>query len=85
MEGLYRDLGDKDSLIARIIVRELRQLIESGSASSGMLPKLKSCISAVEGGVERAHILDGRMQHALLLEVFTPEGIGTMVTMEPVP
>ncbi|MCP3996401.1 MAG: acetylglutamate kinase [bacterium] len=85
VEGLYRDLGDKDSLIARIIVSELEELIESGSASSGMLPKLRSCISAVEGGVEQAHILDGRMQHALLLEVFTPEGIGTMVTMEPVP
>ncbi len=84
VEGLYRDLGDKDSLIARIIVKDLRDLIDSGSASSGMLPKLRSCISAVEGGVERAHILDGRMQHALLLEVFTPEGIGTMVTMEPV-
>jgi acetylglutamate kinase len=85
VEGLYRDLGDKESLIARIIVPELNKLIATGSASSGMIPKLRSCIAAVEGGVERAHILDGRMQHALLLEVFTPEGIGTMVTMEPVP
>ncbi len=84
VEGLYRDLGDKDSLIARIVVHDLEELITSGSASSGMLPKLRSCISAVRGGVERAHILDGRMQHALLLEVFTPEGIGTMITMEPV-
>lgn len=84
VEGLYRDLGDRDSLIARIVVDDLKKLIASGSASSGMLPKLKSCIAAVQGGVERAHILDGRMQHALLLEVFTPEGIGTMITMEPV-
>jgi acetylglutamate kinase len=84
VEGLYRDLGDKDSLIARIIVSDLSKLIQSGSASAGMIPKLRSCIAAVEGGVERAHILDGRMQHALLLEVFTPEGIGTMITMEPV-
>ena len=84
VEGLYRDLGDKDSLIARIVVPELEELIASGSASSGMLPKLQSCISAVRGGVARAHILDGRMQHALLLEIFTPEGIGTMITMEPV-
>ncbi len=84
VEGLYRDLGDKDSLIARIVSKDLVELIEAGSASAGMLPKLRSCISAIEGGVERAHILDGRMQHALLLEVFTPEGIGTMVTMEPV-
>jgi acetylglutamate kinase len=85
VEGLYSDLGNKNSLIARIIVPDLKKLIASGSASSGMLPKLRSCISAIEGGVQRAHILDGRMQHALLLEVFTPEGIGTMVTMEPVP
>ena len=85
VEGLYRDLGDKDSLIARITVDDLKHLIESGSVSAGMLPKLQSCISAVSGGVERAHILDGRMQHAVLLEVFTPEGIGTMVTLEPVP
>jgi acetylglutamate kinase len=85
VEGLYRDLGDRDSLIARITVPDLEKLIVSGSVSAGMLPKLQSCISAVSGGVERAHILDGRMQHALLLEIFTPEGIGTMVTMEPVP
>lgn len=84
VEGLYRDLGDKDSLIARIVKDDLLELIRTGSASAGMLPKLRSCVSAIEGGVERAHILDGRMQHALLLEVFTPEGIGTMVTMEPV-
>ena len=82
VEGLYRDLGDRDSLIQRIVAKDLEHLIESGSASAGMLPKLRSCISAVNGGVERAHILDGRMQHALLLEVFTPEGIGTMITRE---
>lgn len=85
VEGLYRDLGNEDSLIARIIVADLLELIAGGSVSAGMLPKLEACIAAVRGGVERAHILDGRMQHALLLEIFTPEGIGTMVTMEPVP
>jgi acetylglutamate kinase len=85
VEGLYRDLGNEDSLIARIIVPDLLELISGGSVSAGMLPKLEACIAAVQGGVERAHILDGRMQHALLLEIFTPEGIGTMVTMEPVP
>ena len=84
VEGLYHDLGDQDSLIQRIVAEDLERLIASGSASAGMLPKLRSCISAVNGGVERAHILDGRMQHALLLEVFTPEGIGTMITKEPV-
>ena len=85
VEGLYRDLGDEDSLISRITVPELRRLVASGSVSAGMLPKLTSCIDAVDGGVSRVHILDGRVQHALLLEIFTPEGIGTMVTMEPQP
>jgi len=84
VEGLYRDLGDHDSLIQRITVPALEELIESGSVSSGMLPKLLSCVAAVEAGVDRVHILDGRLQHALLLEIFTPEGIGTMVTKEPV-
>jgi acetylglutamate kinase len=85
VEGLYRDLGDKDSLIARITVPELHELLDSGSVSAGMLPKLDSCMRAIEHGVGRAHILDGRLQHALLLEIFTPEGIGTMMSMEPVP
>ena len=80
VEGLYRDLGDEDSLVSRIGLDDLRTLIASRSVSSGMLRKLASCIAALEGGVERAHILDGRVQHALLLEIFTPEGIGTMVT-----
>jgi acetylglutamate kinase len=85
VEGLYRDLGDEDSLIARITVPELRALIDGGTVSAGMLPKLASCIDAIEGGVLRTHILDGRVQHALLLEIFTPEGIGTMITEAPVP
>lgn len=79
VEGLYRDLGDEGSLISRLTAAELRAVVASGSASAGMLPKLESCIEAVEQGVARAHILDGRVQHALLLEIFTPEGIGTMV------
>jgi acetylglutamate kinase len=82
VEGLYKDLGDRDSLISRIKVPQLRELVGSGSISKGMLPKLQSCIAAIESGVRRAHILDGRMQHALLLEIFTPEGVGTMVVQE---
>jgi acetylglutamate kinase len=85
VEGLYRDLGDENSLIARITSPELRELLDSGSISAGMIPKLQSCHAAVEHGVESAHILDGRVQHALLLEIFTPEGIGTMITKVPVP
>lgn len=83
VEGLYRDLGDQNSLISRITTTELVDLIDSGSISAGMLPKLRACLTAVDGGVGQAHILDGRIQHSLLLEVFTPEGIGTMITREP--
>jgi len=84
VEGLYGDLGDDDSLISRIVVGELEKLVDSSSVSAGMLPKLKSCIAALGGGVERVHILDGRVQHAVLLEIFTPDGIGTMMTLEEV-
>lgn len=85
VEGLYRDLGDADSLMARVTSDDLESLMEGGSVSAGMIPKLEACIDAIKAGVERVHILDGRVQHALLLEIFTPEGIGTMVTREPVP
>ncbi|HSJ71845.1 MAG TPA: acetylglutamate kinase [Acidimicrobiia bacterium] len=83
VEGLYRDLGDENSLVSAITTQELQKLLDSGSVSAGMLPKLRSCVEAVEAGVEQAHILDGRVQHAVLLEVFTREGVGTMVTAEP--
>ena len=85
MEGLYRDLGDHDSLVSRITTPELEEMIDGGSVSAGMFPKLRSAISAVDSGVDQVHILDGRMQHALLLEIFTPEGIGTMITSEQRP
>ena len=81
VEGLYMDLGDQDSLMPRVGISDLEAMIASGSASAGMVPKLRSCISAMNAGVEQAHILDGRVQHALLLEIFTPEGIGTMVEL----
>jgi acetylglutamate kinase len=80
VEGLYRDLGDHNSLISKITTGELTELLDSGSVSQGMLPKLRACVSSVDAGVQSAHILDGRIQHSLLLEVFTPEGIGTMIT-----
>lgn len=79
VEGLYSDLGDEDTLLPRVGISELENMIASGSASAGMVPKLRSCISALKAGVRQAHILDGRVQHAVLLEIFTPEGIGTMV------
>ena len=80
VEGIFRDFSDKSSLIAEMNVREAHSLISSGAAQKGMIPKLSACISAIKGGVERAHIIDGRVPHALLVETFTDEGIGTMVT-----
>ncbi len=77
VEGVYGDHRDPSSLISRMRLSELRDLLPS--ISGGMLPKLSSVLEALEGGVSQAHILDGRTEHALLLEVFTSEGIGTMV------
>ena len=77
--GLYGDLADEASLISRIDVDRLAALADNGVLSEGMIPKVRSCVEAVKSGVSRAHILDGRIPHALLLEFFTREGIGTMV------
>ncbi len=80
VEGVYADPDDPDSLIARMDVSRLWKLVET--MGGGMLPKLRSVAGALDGGVTRAHILDGRVQHALLLEMFTREGVGTMITQE---
>ena len=77
--GLYGDLADEASLISRIDVDRLAALADDGVLSDGMIPKVRSCVEDVKSGVSRAHILDGRIPHALLLEFFTREGIGTMV------
>ena len=77
--GLYGDLADQSSLISRVDVDRLAALVDDGALSEGMIPKARSCVEAVKSGVSRAHILDGRIPHALLLEFFTREGIGTMV------
>ena len=79
IEGLYRDVNDKSSFIPRITVSDAEALIESGIIGGGMLPKLGNCTSAVKNGVNRVHILDGRILHCLLLEIFTNEGVGTMI------
>lgn len=80
VEGVYADAEDAESLISRMKVRELEKLVPS--ISGGMRPKLESILHALDGGVRHAHILDGRVQHAILLEVFTAEGIGTMITSD---
>lgn len=79
IEGVYRDKDDPDSLISEITVSEAKELMNSGYIGGGMLPKLGNCIDAVENGVSRVHILDGRIPHFLLLEIFTNEGIGTAI------
>jgi acetylglutamate kinase len=77
--GLLRDVHDPSTLVHTLTVAELDELLAPGSVSGGMIPKLTSCVRAVRDGVGHAHILDGRVPHALLLEVFTNEGIGTMI------
>ncbi|MBV9666455.1 MAG: acetylglutamate kinase [Actinobacteria bacterium] len=80
IEGLRRQVDDPASLISSISVADLEPLLKDGTIGEGMIPKVASCVRAVRGGVAQAHILDGRQPHALLLEIFTPEGVGTMVT-----
>ena len=79
IEGVYRDKDDPNTLISEITVSEAKELIGSGYIGGGMLPKLGNCIDAVENGVSRVHILDGRIPHFLLLEIFTNKGIGTAI------
>ena len=79
VKGVYRDPEDKSSLISELSVSEARELIDSGTVGGGMLPKLNNCMEAIEDGVSRVHILDGRIPHCLLLEIFTNRGIGTAI------
>ena len=82
IEGVYRDPEDTSSLISELFVNEAKALIENGNVGGGMIPKLQNCIDAIESGVNRVHILDGRIQHCLLLEIFTNKGIGTAILRE---
>ena len=79
VEGVYKDFEDKSSLISEMTVEEAQAFVDSGSLGGGMLPKLQNCIDAIENGVSRVHILDGRIPHCLLLEIFTDKGIGTAI------
>lgn len=78
IEGVYRDINDKSSFISRITASEADELIKSGLIGGGMLPKLNNCTDAIRNGVNRVHILDGRIAHCLLLEIFTKHGVGTV-------
>ena len=79
IEGLYRDINDKSSFISRLTASKAEALIEEGLIGGGMLPKLQNCTDAIREGVSRVHILDGRIAHCLLLEIFTKQGIGTAI------
>lgn len=79
IEGVYRDPKDPESLISKLFVKEAKELISQGNVGGGMIPKLQNCIDAIEEGVSRVHILDGRIKHCLLLEIFTDKGIGTAI------
>lgn len=82
IEGLYKDINDKSSFISRLTASQADKLIEDGWIGGGMLPKLNNCTSAIKAGVNRVHILDGRLPHCLLLEIFTNEGIGTALVAD---
>lgn len=79
VEGLYRDFNDKDTFISRLSAKDAKGLLEEGLIGGGMLPKLNNCIDAINNGVSNVHILDGRILHCLLLEIFTNKGIGTCI------
>ena len=82
IEGVYRDPSDPESLISELHVQEAQSLIDNGNVGGGMIPKLKNCIDAIREGVNRVHILDGRIPHSILLEIFTNKGIGTAILRE---
>ena len=82
VEGLFADLADPGSLLQQLTVAEVEAILAGGEVAAGMVPKLTGIVTALRGGVRRAHILDGRREHALLLELLTDSGVGTMVAAE---
>jgi acetylglutamate kinase len=80
VNGIYKDPINPDTRITGLTIKDVQPLMDQGIISGGMIPKIKACISALNKGVEQVHILDGKIQHSLLLEIFTDEGIGTMIT-----
>ncbi|NSW58159.1 MAG: acetylglutamate kinase [Armatimonadetes bacterium] len=83
VKGILRDVNDESSLISRLELDEARDLMKSDIISKGMIPKVESCILALERGVKRAHMIDGRIPHSILMELFTDQGIGTMIEGDP--
>ena len=85
VEGLLADVDDPTSLISRIHAPSLRALVDDGTLTGGMIPKIAACLHAVAHGVGSAHLLDGRLPHVVLLELFSDSGVGTMITAEAAP
>ena len=85
VRGLLRDPKDESTLIHVVRTREVPALVEEGIISGGMIPKMQCCVDAIHGGVERVHILDGRIPHSILIELLSDEGIGTMMKKEETP
>jgi len=79
VEGVYRRKDGRQEFVSAVSRRDIRAMIEDGEISGGMIPKVESCLMALDGGVRRTHIIDGRLPHSLILEIFTDSGIGTMV------
>lgn len=85
VNGVRRDKNDPDSLITTLTASEARRLIASGSIEAGMIPKVEGCLAILEQGVRQIHIIDGRLRHSLLLEIYTTQGIGTQIVRDDVP
>jgi len=82
INGVRRDKNDPDSLIHSLTAREANELIAGGSIDCGMIPKVQACLETLERGVRKVHIIDGRLRHSLLLEVYTNKGVGTQIVRE---
>ncbi len=80
VDGVYRDRNDKSSVISAISVSDIDEMIKNGTISGGMIPKMKSCREALEVGIKNVHIINGNVKHAMLLEIFTKNGIGTILS-----
>ena len=79
VEGVYRDFADRSSLISQLHFAQAQEYIRSGVIAGGMIPKVEACLRALEAGAYKTHIVDGRLAHSIILEIFTSHGIGTMV------
>ena len=82
VNGVRRDKNDPDSLIHSLTAEEANELIANGAIESGMIPKVQACLETLERGVRKVHIIDGRLRHSLLLEVYTSKGVGTEIVKE---